>query len=119
MPADLVVDASGRGSRAGAWLSQLGFPTVSQSTIRVDMVYVHRHYRSEPGLLDGKLAVSFTASPGQPRSANVLRQEGGRFALALTGMLGEEPPTDPVHERGGAHRRTVGVRRPRVGRARR
>ncbi|MEU5381120.1 anti-sigma factor antagonist [Streptomyces sp. NPDC005968] len=95
MPADLVVDASGRGSRAGVWLPQLGFPTVSQSTIRVDMVYVHRHYRSEPGLLDGKLAVSFTASPGQPRSANVLRQEGGRFALALTGMLGEEPPTDP------------------------
>ncbi|MFF7210893.1 FAD-dependent oxidoreductase [Streptomyces sp. NPDC008238] len=96
MAADLVIDASGRGSRAGAWLSKHGFSKAPESRIRVDMVYVHRYYRAEPGLLDRTLAVSYTASPGQPRSANVLRQEGDRFSLALTGMLGEEPPTDPA-----------------------
>ena len=42
---DLVVDASGRGSRTPQWLATLGYDTVEESTIKVDVGYATRIYR--------------------------------------------------------------------------
>jgi 2-polyprenyl-6-methoxyphenol hydroxylase-like FAD-dependent oxidoreductase len=93
VPADLVVDAAGRGSRALTWLRELGHEVPEQTVVRANVVYATRSYKNEPGLLDG-LGATVTAHPGHPRAGVVLLQEGDRFAVVLIGMLGEEPPTD-------------------------
>jgi 2-polyprenyl-6-methoxyphenol hydroxylase-like FAD-dependent oxidoreductase len=94
VPADLVVDAAGRGSRVLTWLRELGYPLPEESTVRPEVVYVTRHYRREPGMLGGRDGATVTPYPGHPRSGAVVSQEGDRFAIVLIGMLGEEPPTD-------------------------
>lgn len=94
VPAELVVDAAGRGSRASSWLSEFGYPVPDETVVKTDVVYVTRHYKQEPGLLDGRLGATVVPFPGQPRAGVVIRQEADRFAVLLAGLIGEEPPTD-------------------------
>ncbi|WP_037854883.1 FAD-dependent oxidoreductase [Streptomyces sp. NRRL S-340] len=94
VPAELVVDAAGRGSRALSWLRESGYPVPRRTAVRTDVVYVTRHYEQEPGLLDGRLGTTVVPFPGQPRAGVVIRQEAGRVAVLLAGLLGEELPTD-------------------------
>lgn len=94
LPADLVVDAAGRGSRALVWRRELGYPAIPAAEIRANAVYLTRHYRREPHFLDGTEGATFVPFPAQPRGALVLPQENDRFALVLAGILGEEPPSD-------------------------
>ncbi|HTU77092.1 MAG TPA: FAD-binding monooxygenase [Trebonia sp.] len=92
--ADLVVDAAGRGSRAPAWLADFGYPQPAESRLRVDLVYVTRHYRRLPGQLGGIIGAAIVPYPGHRRGAALIRQEGDQWVLTLAGMLGEDPPTD-------------------------
>ena len=94
VPADLVVDAAGRGSRAHVWLRELGYSEPPMSGVRTDVVYVSRHYRREPHHLDGRIGAAIVGFPGHPRGAAVIRQEGEQFVVLLCGILGEDPPTD-------------------------
>jgi 2-polyprenyl-6-methoxyphenol hydroxylase-like FAD-dependent oxidoreductase len=92
--ADLVVDAAGRGSRTPAWLGELGYPQPRVSRLRVDLVYVTRHYQRLPGQLGGITGVAVVPYPGHRRGAALIGQEGDQWVLTLAGMLGEDPPTD-------------------------
>ena len=92
--ADLVVDASGRGSRTPVWLAELGYPRPAEEQVQVGVTYVTRTYRREPHHLGGLSGALTNAVPGLPRAGIVAVQEDGRYAVALSGMLGEEPPTD-------------------------
>ncbi|WP_051717725.1 FAD-dependent oxidoreductase [Streptomyces megasporus] len=94
LDADLVVDASGRGSRALTWLTELGRPRPERTRVRADVVYVTRRFRREPHHLDGRSGVALVPFPGLPRGGAIVSEEGGRFAVVLFGLLGEEPPTD-------------------------
>jgi 2-polyprenyl-6-methoxyphenol hydroxylase-like FAD-dependent oxidoreductase len=94
LAADLVVDASGRGSRTPIWLAELGYPRPAEEQVRVDVTYVTRTYRREPHHLEGLSGALTNAVPGLPRAGIVAAQEDGCYAVALSGMLGEEPPTD-------------------------
>ena len=47
--ADLVVDATGRGSAAPRWLAALGYAAPAESKVRVDVGYATRVYRRLPG----------------------------------------------------------------------
>jgi 2-polyprenyl-6-methoxyphenol hydroxylase-like FAD-dependent oxidoreductase len=94
VPADLVVDAAGRGSRNRAWLAQLGYPVPETSEVRAAVTYVCRLYGRDPSQLDGRFGTLVTPYPGKPRGGAVLRQEGERFLVLLAGMAGAEPPTD-------------------------
>ncbi|SEQ29239.1 FAD-dependent oxidoreductase [Streptomyces radiopugnans] len=94
IPADLVVDASGRGSRAPAWLEELGYPRPRQTRVRADVVYVTRHFRREPHHLGGRSGVALVPFPGLPRGGAIVSEREDRFAVVLFGLLGEEPPAD-------------------------
>lgn len=94
LAADLVVEASGRGSRTPIWLAELGYPRPPEEQVRVDVTYVTRVYRREPHHLGGLSGALTNAVPGSPRAGIVAAQEDGCYAVALSGMLGEEPPTD-------------------------
>ncbi len=94
--ADLVVDATGRGSRSPIWLSELGYPGPAEESVRIKMVYVTRRYRREPHQLNGGNGVSVGAVPPYlPRGGVVVAQEDNTWIVSLAGALGEEPPMDP------------------------
>lgn len=91
--ADLVVDAAGRGSRAAAWLRELGFPEPATSEVHINVVYVTRHYQFAQ-ILEESIGAAVAPFPGQRRGGLVMRVEGGQFAVVIAGVLGDEPPTD-------------------------
>jgi len=95
MGADLVVDASGRGSRAPVWLETLGYPRPEREEVQIGLGYATRTYRLPPDAVDGNLAVLDAATPQLPRTGAFQRLEGDRWMLTLAGILGDHPPTDP------------------------
>lgn len=92
--ADLVVDAGGRGTRSPVWLAELGYRPAPEERVRIGVTYVTRTYRREPHHLEGLLGALTNAVPGQPWGGIVTVQEQDRFAVALSGLFGEEPPAD-------------------------
>jgi 2-polyprenyl-6-methoxyphenol hydroxylase-like FAD-dependent oxidoreductase len=95
LAADLVVDATGRGSRTPAWLEALGYPRPPKEQVRIGLGYATRIYRQRPGALGGDLAVLQAATPQHPRTGALQVLEGDRWLLTLAGILGDHPPTDP------------------------
>jgi 2-polyprenyl-6-methoxyphenol hydroxylase-like FAD-dependent oxidoreductase len=93
--ADLVVDASGRGSRTPAWLEALDYPRPEREQVQIGLGYATRIYRLPPDALDGNLAVLDAATPELPRTGALLRLEGDRWMLTLAGILGDHPPIEP------------------------
>lgn len=96
LTAELVVDATGRGSRTTAWLEMLGYPCPPVERVRIGLGYASRTYRLVPGLLDGDLGILNAATPDHPRGGALAALENDRFLVTLFGILGDHPPTDPA-----------------------
>ena len=94
LEADLVIDATGRGSHTPAWLEGMGYPRPREERVDVGMGYTTRHYRREPGQLDGKHFEALSATPTCRRGAIASAQEGDRWIVTLAGYPGDHPPTD-------------------------
>jgi hypothetical protein len=92
--ADIVVDASGRGSRAPGWLETLGRGRPDEESVCMDLYYTSRRYRLAPDALGGKLASVQAATPTNPRAGVLARLERNEWLLTLAGVLGDRPPTD-------------------------
>ncbi|TDC80733.1 FAD-dependent monooxygenase [Actinomadura sp. 7K507] len=95
VPADLVVDATGRASRTPLWLDSLGHPRPPVAEVPIGICYTSRTYRPASGALNGHLAVITAATPDHPRGGALQVTEGGDFLLSLYGVLGDRPATDP------------------------
>jgi 2-polyprenyl-6-methoxyphenol hydroxylase-like FAD-dependent oxidoreductase len=95
LSADLVVDASGRGSRTPVWLDALGYARPGEEQVRIGLGYTTRTYRLRRDALGGDLAVLHAATPEHPRAGALQVLEGDRWMLTLAGILGDHPPTDP------------------------
>ncbi|MFW6090278.1 MAG: FAD-dependent oxidoreductase [Actinomycetota bacterium] len=94
--ADLVVDATGRGSRTPRWLEDLGYARPAEERVDIDVGYATAIYRMAPDALDGDWGTLQAPTPGLPRGGSLARLEGGdRWMLTLMGMTGDHPPTDP------------------------
>jgi len=92
--ADLVVDATGRGSQSPAWLEKLGYPRPREEAVRVGLGYATRVYQRKPDHLKGDIAVICPSAPPQKRGGVALAMEDDRWMVTLFGMLGDHPPTD-------------------------
>ena len=92
--ADLVVDATGRGSRTPVWLAQLGYPQVEEEQTKIGLGYVTQHYTLREDPWQGDLAIIPVASPRMPRGAIFTKTDGGKVELTVYGLLGDHPPTD-------------------------
>ncbi|WP_405138045.1 FAD-dependent oxidoreductase [Nocardia sp. NBC_01388] len=95
VPADLVVDATGRGSRAADWLAALGYQRPAEERVDVDLGYTSRMFRRKPDHLNGDLAAVVSTTPGF-HGGSAITLEGDRWHVTLSGMLGDHPPTDPM-----------------------
>lgn len=95
--ADLVVDASGRGSASPKWLAALHYGEVPESLIKVNVGYATRLYRRRPGdLQEAKLIMIAPDMPHSKRSGLLFPIEGDRWICTLGGWAGDHPPTDEV-----------------------
>jgi 2-polyprenyl-6-methoxyphenol hydroxylase-like FAD-dependent oxidoreductase len=92
--ADLVVDATGRGSRTPLCLQALGYPRPETEQVRIGLGYATRTYRLPADALGGDLGALHAPTPEHPRGAAFLRLEGDRWMVTLVGILGDYPPTD-------------------------
>jgi 2-polyprenyl-6-methoxyphenol hydroxylase-like FAD-dependent oxidoreductase len=92
--ADLVVDASGRGSSSPAWLERFGFAKPEEDRIEIGIGYTTRHYRRRPTDLDGKLAVVVAGSGPNWRNGVVLYQAEDRWIVSIGGYFGDHAPDD-------------------------
>ncbi|MDQ1006431.1 flavin-dependent dehydrogenase [Streptomyces sp. V4I23] len=95
LDADVVVDASGRGSRASQWLSAIDAEPPEEETIDTGLAYASRIYRNKSDNLGSdSLGYYVYPSPAQVCSGGVLPLEDGRYLVVLAGLRGDEPPTD-------------------------
>jgi 2-polyprenyl-6-methoxyphenol hydroxylase-like FAD-dependent oxidoreductase len=92
--ADLVLDATGRGSRAPAWLATLGYDPPPEQRLTINLMYATRHFRLRPGALDAKV-VAVGARPDRPIGFGLFAQEGDRSILTVFGYEGHQPSRDP------------------------
>ena len=95
LDADLVIDASGRGSRAPRWLEQLGYPAPEEDVVRMDLVYTTCDFEAplEFDPIGDDIALIPVATPELPRGA-IFARLSDRYAVSLTGILGDHPPRE-------------------------
>jgi 2-polyprenyl-6-methoxyphenol hydroxylase-like FAD-dependent oxidoreductase len=96
--ADLVVDASGRGSRAPRWLEELGLPRVTEREVDAGVAYATRVYRAPRSAAGAAFPlVNVQANPAHApgRGGIILPVEGDRWIVTLSGTRGGEPTADP------------------------
>jgi len=103
LDADLIVDCSGRSSRAPAWLEQIGFAPAEREVVDAEAGYSTCWYQAPPA---GERPPSWwwkgiflnpSAHPTAPEDyyfALTLPIEGDRFLLTLASWGGRELPAD-------------------------
>ncbi len=99
LAADLVVDASGRGTKGPRWLAALGAQAPFEEIIDTGLAYASRVYRDTTGTLGdgpsaGTLGLHVVPDPAQPYGAVVVPLEDGTHLATFSGLRGDEPPTD-------------------------
>ncbi|MFB9121945.1 NAD(P)/FAD-dependent oxidoreductase [Paraburkholderia dipogonis] len=95
--ADLVVDATGRGSSSAPWLEELGYPSPAKEEVEIGICYMTRTYRRRPTDLDGKHGIVVAGSAPnwrKRRRACAGKTIAGSSAPAV--FLGDDAPgNDP------------------------
>ncbi|WP_415954506.1 NAD(P)/FAD-dependent oxidoreductase [Streptomyces sp. KLOTTS4A1] len=116
LEADLVIDATGRGSAMRRWLGELGVPAPQEESVDTGMVYATRMFQAPQAATgSGFPLVSVLADSRRPvpgRGAVLMPIEGGRWIVTLSGTRGGEPPADAE---GFLTYAREGVRHPLIG----
>jgi 2-polyprenyl-6-methoxyphenol hydroxylase-like FAD-dependent oxidoreductase len=95
LAAELVIDASGRGSRASLWLEALGYTAPGETTVNAYTGYASRLYRRPQGRRhDWKMLYVRPTPPHGSRGGVIVPLEGDRWHVSYFGMGGDYPPTD-------------------------
>jgi flavin-dependent dehydrogenase len=95
LPADFVVDASGRGSRAPEWLAALGYGRPRETTVDAFVGYASRVYAPPAGFRPGwRFLFVRGTPPAERRAGGIFPIEGDRWLVSLGGAARDHPPTD-------------------------
>ena len=93
LPAELVVDATGRTSRTPTWLERHGYASPAVDEVSVDLAY-STILLERPA--DDRRAFVVTPTPPRTRGGAVHTVEDDRWVVTLFGLHGDHPPTDPA-----------------------
>ena len=96
VPADLVIDASGRGSRLPHWLAELGVPVTEPLMVDARLGYACQMYRAI-GRPPIEIGVVIQATPQTGRGALAIPVENGHW-LVVAGGCGDRRPTRDTGE---------------------
>lgn len=91
--ADLVVDASGRGSRLPVWLEAAGVTGIVVSEVDARTGYATRMYAAPPDRIE-PAGVLVLQTPDLPRGGTALPVEGGHWLVCAVGSGAHRPPRD-------------------------
>jgi 2-polyprenyl-6-methoxyphenol hydroxylase-like FAD-dependent oxidoreductase len=91
--ADLVVDASGRGSQTPQRLAELGYRKPEESLVKADFAYATRIYERPTRGWDWK-SLYVVDRPPAKRGGIVVSVEANRWMVTLIGCHGDHPPAD-------------------------
>lgn len=95
MAADLVLDASGRDSKAPDWLQKLGYSPAKEITVNSFPGYATRVFKVPADFAGSWKAMYLMPRPPEgTRGGVILPLEGGYWHVTLVGMAGDHPPTD-------------------------
>jgi len=92
--ADLVVDATGRGSRTPSWLESSGFAAPPEERVEVAVSYTTRLFERQEAHLGGDEAVVIPPTPAGKRGGVMLVQEGKRWTVTLMSHFSAKPPEE-------------------------
>ncbi|WP_181763788.1 NAD(P)/FAD-dependent oxidoreductase [Streptomyces albidus (ex Kaewkla and Franco 2022)] len=95
LPADLVVDATGRGSRTPAWLSELGAAPPEEDVLDTGRAYATAVFTGDPPPADIR-GFYLVPEAVQPLGTIILPAENDRWMVTLSGPPDQPPPTDPA-----------------------
>ncbi|MFE3092441.1 FAD-dependent monooxygenase [Streptomyces sp. NPDC059248] len=113
LDADLVVDASGAGSRIRHRLAEIGVTGIEEEKVDSGLTYASRFYRAPAGA-ENFPVVNVQSAPRAPvpgQTATIVPVEDRRWQVTLSGTRGGEPTGDPDLFESFAR----GVRHPVVG----
>lgn len=95
LSADLVVDATGRGSRSTSWLASWGCGEVPEKQLEIGLAYVTGEFELAPGVQPpGSFVAVGQAAPTNKRGGYLLEIEKGRWLVTLMGYHGDHAPTE-------------------------
>ncbi len=95
LAADLVIDCSGRGSRTGRWLPELGYEAAPESKVTINVGYTTRLYRRDPSEPHGEDWIFISPeAPKESRIGGLFPIEGDRWICTLSGWHGDHAPLD-------------------------
>jgi 2-polyprenyl-6-methoxyphenol hydroxylase-like FAD-dependent oxidoreductase len=93
--ADLVVDASGRGSHLPRWLNDLGLAAADETVVDAHLAYATLIFQGAPRLPDGfRAALIQSSPPTSTRGGIAVPIEGDRTLVTLLARGGDRAPTD-------------------------
>jgi 2-polyprenyl-6-methoxyphenol hydroxylase-like FAD-dependent oxidoreductase len=93
LSADLVVDASGRGSQTPKWFQELDLKAPSETRVEVNIGYASRTYARPPNLADQSPLFVLPQAPAT-RGGAVFPIEGNRWMVTLAGWVRDYPPSE-------------------------
>ena len=94
MPADLVVDATGRGSRSPEWLEALGYGKPEEKRVEIDISYATRLFLRSRHDLNGAVFASIPPNPQTRKGGVIAAQEGDVWIITLNAVGGTAVPTE-------------------------
>ena len=94
--ADLVVDASGRGSATPKWLESLGYDRPIETEVKARIGYVTREFRRHEKDDQSYLQMVSPSAPNEKHGALLFPVEGERWIMTSAGYVGDHPPTDEI-----------------------
>ncbi|MBS1895512.1 MAG: tryptophan 7-halogenase [Actinobacteria bacterium] len=93
--ADLVIDATGRGSQAGKWIEELGYSAPGVMQLRAFMGYATQIVQApDANLAEGIRGMAAMPYPGHHRGGLVLEVDNGVHIVTAVGMVRDYPPAD-------------------------
>lgn len=95
LDADLMVDATGRGSRTPAFLEEFGYDRPIEDELMVRLAYSSWQLRI-PSEMIPEQAILLGVEPGRPSTMALFRCENDTWIFTGGGMMGCEAPTDFV-----------------------
>jgi 2-polyprenyl-6-methoxyphenol hydroxylase-like FAD-dependent oxidoreductase len=93
LAADLVVDATGRGSRTPVFLEQLGYGRPREDELKVHVTYAGMPVHLPPGKLRQNMTLT-AAEPCRPAAFAMFAGENDVYMLAVQTLAGQAAPTD-------------------------
>jgi len=93
VPADLVIDAMGRGAHTPAFLERLGYDRPKEDRVVMRTTYVTQRLHIPRGTLREVFA-NISPTEGRPTGLFFVNNEDDTCTFTVFGMLGQEPPRD-------------------------